>query len=500
MSKYEAIIGMEVHVEANTKSKMFCSCKNNKGLDEIPNIHICPVCTAHPGTLPVPNKEALVKIAKFGKALNCKLESYTWFERKSYFYPDLPKGYQITQYEKPMCYEGTITIETNKGEKEIRITRIHMEEDTGKLTHIAGDSNSYVDYNRAGIPLMELVTEPDIRSGEEARIFCEELQMILKYLDISDADMSKGQMRCEVNISLRKKGTEKFGTKVEIKNLNSFKVVESCINYEMERQEELLESGEEIVQETRGWDDTKGITFSQRKKENAKDYRYFMEPDIPPFDTTEIVLEANQGMKELPYAKRKRFVLEYGLSKQQVETIVKDKFLADYYEKVISELLEWFGSNNLEVKDPLSDKNYLKLVKLATNYLLTEIIRMNSENRLDFIEPRITPENYSEFIVIVGSGEISSSAAQTVLLEMFAKGADPSDIIEEKGLKQVSDTNSLQIIVDQVIVDNSKVVEDYKSGNQNSVQYLVGQVMKVSKGSANPQIARELLEKTLNLE
>ncbi len=498
MPKYEAIIGMEVHVEANTKSKMFCSCKNNKGLDETPNTHICPVCTAHPGTLPVPNKQALVQIARFGKALNCKLEEYTWFERKSYFYPDLPKGYQITQYEKPMCYEGNMTIETSKGEKNIRITRIHMEEDTGKLTHITGDSNSYVDYNRAGIPLMELVTEPDIRDGEEARVFCEELQLILQHLDISDADMSKGQMRCEVNISLREVGTEVFGTKVEIKNLNSFKVVENCINYEIERQTALLENGEKIIQETRGWDDNKSETFSQRKKENAKDYRYFMEPDIPPFDTKEIVLEANQSMRELPFSKRKRFVSEYGLTKQQAETITKDRYLANYYENTISELLEWFSINNQDIENPLKSDKYLKLVKLATNYLLTELIRMNGENRSDFVDPRITAENYAEFITIVASGEISSSGAQTVLAEMFQKGSDPSDIIEEKSLRQVNDAGALQSIVDQVIIDNEKVVNDYKSGNQNSVQFLVGQVMKTSRGSANPQIARELLEKTLN--
>lgn len=495
--EFEAVIGMEVHVESKTQSKMFCSCKNDLGLETIPNTNICPICTAQPGTLPVPNREALVKLARFGKALNCRIADYTWFERKSYFYPDLPKGYQITQYERPLCYDGRLEIETSERQKNIRITRIHMEEDTGKLSHAGGTTKSLVDYNRAGIPLMELVTEPDIRSAEEARVFCEELQMILRYLDISDADMERGQMRCEVNISLRVKGTETFGTKVEIKNLNSFRAVENSILYETIRQAQVIESGEAVIQETRGWDDVKGQTFSQRKKENAHDYRYFIEPDIPPFETSEIQAEASRGISELPFAKRKRFMEEYGLTDQQVRALVREKSVANYYEATVSELLEWYRSKHTEVFEPELDSGYIKLRKLATNYLLTELLRLFADKDISFDAPVITPENYAEFITIVGSGEISSSAAQTVLSVMVETGGDPSEIIDSQGLRQVNDTEALLTVVKSVISANPEVVETYRGGNSNSIQFLVGQVMKQTKGSANPQIARQLLEEQL---
>jgi len=487
MKEYEAIIGMEVHVESKTKSKMFCSCMNGLGLEDKPNIHICPICTGHPGTLPVPNREALVKLARFGQALNCQISDYTWFERKSYFYPDLPKGYQITQYERPLCFDGEIEIMTSKGAKHIRITRIHMEEDTGKLSHING--KTVVDYNRAGLPLMELVTEPDIRNAEEAKIFCEELQLILRYLDISDGDMDKGQMRCEVNISLREKGTEKFGTKVEIKNLNSFKVVEQAITYEIARQSEVLSQDGEIMQETRGWDDSKAITFSQRKKENANDYRYFIEPDIPPFKTAEIVADAAHIKAELPIAKRQRFATQYNLPIQQIEVLVKNKALADYFEQVVSELEGWIKAENKQ----LSESEHSKIIKSSVNYLLTELIKHYAERGLTFKESPITAENYAEFIKIVFSGEVSSTGAQTLLLQMLETGSDPSDIVEAHGLRQVNDTEALQKIIDQVIQEQPKVVLDYQNGNENVIQFLVGQVMRYSKGSANPQIAKQLL-------
>lgn len=491
MREYEAVIGMEVHVESKTNSKMFCSCINGRGLETQPNINICPICTGHPGTLPVPNREALVKLARFGQALNCHISDYTWFERKSYFYPDLPKGYQITQYERPLCYEGNIEILTSKGPKYIRITRIHMEEDTGKLSHING--KTVVDYNRAGLPLMELVTEPDIRNAEEAKIFCEELQLILRYLDISDGDMDKGQMRCEVNISLREKGTEAFGTKVEIKNLNSFRVVEQAIEYEIIRQTEVLERGESVVQETRGWDDGKAITFSQRKKENAHDYRYFVEPDIPPFETKDIVSDAASISAELPIAKRKRFMSEYQLASQQVEILVRNKVLADYFEQTISELKAWMIS---ETKEFTAEES-LKLIKLSANYLLTELIKHYAEKGLTFDKSPISAENYAEFIKIVFSGEVSSTGAQTLLSHMLETGSNPSDIVESQGLKQVSDTNALQSIVDKVIEEHPQIVLDYQNGNENVIQFLVGQVMRHSKGSANPQVAKQLLHQTI---
>jgi aspartyl-tRNA(Asn)/glutamyl-tRNA(Gln) amidotransferase subunit B len=491
MKEYEAVIGMEVHVESKTKSKMFCACVNGLGLEDKPNIHICPICTGHPGTLPVPNREALVKLARFGQALNCQISDYTWFERKSYFYPDLPKGYQITQYERPLCYDGEIEIMTSQGVKHIRITRIHMEEDTGKLSHVNG--KTVVDYNRAGLPLMELVTEPDIRNAEEAKVFCEELQLILRYLDISDGDMDKGQMRCEVNISLREKGTEAFGTKVEIKNLNSFRVVEQAIAYEITRQSEVLNQGGEVVQETRGWDDAKAITFSQRKKENANDYRYFVEPDIPPFETSAIVADAASIKAELPIAKRQRFTTQYNLQAQQIEILVRNKALADYFEQVVSELEAWIKSENTQ----LAEAEHSKLIKLSANYLLTELIKHYSEKGFNFKDSPITAENYAEFIKIVFSGEVSSTGAQTLLLQMLETGSDPSDIVESQGLRQVSDTGALQAIVDQVILEQTKVVEDYRNGNENVIQFLVGQVMRYSKGSANPQVAKQLLHDTI---
>ena len=491
--QFQPVIGMEVHVETKTQSKMFCSCQNDLGLETRPNINICPICTAHPGTLPVPNKEALVKLTRFGKALNCCISDYTWFERKSYFYPDLPKGYQITQYQRPLCYEGTLDIPVEY-DKQVGITRIHMEEDTGKLHHVAGTRKSYVDYNRAGIPLMELVTEPDIRSGEEARLFCEELQLILRYLDISDANMEKGQMRCEVNISLREEGSHVFGTKVEIKNLNSFRAVENAIAYEIQRQSYLLEDGGEIIQETRGWDDAKGQTFSQRKKENADDYRYFLEPDIPPFETEELQQRASEGMTELPATKRERFTEEYGLDKQKSDTLVKDKYLAFYYEAVISELGEWMSSKHPEITDIAASDYGQKCMKLALNYLLTELKPLEYEAQGGFVNPRITAENYAEFITIIGDGIVSSSGAQQLLGLMFETGGDPQDIVDEHKLAQVSDSSALDTVIQTVIDNNSDVVEKVQNGKTQSIKFLVGQVMKETKGSANPEVAQQMLE------
>lgn len=494
--QFHPVIGMEVHVETKTQSKMFCSCQNDLGLETRPNLNICPICTAHPGTLPVPNKEALVKLTRFGKALNCHISDYTWFERKSYFYPDLPKGYQITQYQRPLCYDGTLDIPVEY-DKQVGITRIHMEEDTGKLHHVAGTSKSYVDYNRAGIPLMELVTEPDIRSGEEARLFCEELQLILRYLDISDAHMEKGQMRCEVNISLQEEGSDVFGTKVEIKNLNSFRAVENAIAYEIQRQSYLLDDGEKIVQETRGWDDAKGETFSQRKKENADDYRYFLEPDIPPFETEELQQRASDGMTELPANKRKRFAYEYGLDPEKSYTLVKDKFLAFYYEAVISELREWIRSKHPEVGDIETSDYGKKLTKLALNYLLTELKPREYQAQGTFARPRITPENYAEFITIVGDGVVSSSGAQQVLEIMFETGGDPQDIVEEQGLTQVSDSTALDGVIQTIVDNHPDVVEKIQNGKKQSIKFLVGQVMKETKGSANPEVAQGMLEERI---
>ncbi len=488
--KYVPVIGMEVHVELRTESKMFCDCRNGMGLEKKPNINICPVCSGQPGTLPVPNKQAMEFVQLAGLALNCKLRKKTKFDRKNYFYPDLPKGYQISQYDQPLCEKGSLDI----GKKNIKITRIHLEEDTGKSIHPKGADYSLVDFNRAGVPLMELVTEPDFKSGKEARIFCQKLQQICRYLEISSADMEKGNMRCEANISLYKEGEERLsGTKVEVKNINSFKFVEKAINYEIERQEEVLKKGEKVIQETRGWDNNRNATVSQRAKESAHDYRYFPEPDIPPFEFSEGYIENLKArVPELPDRKIIRFVKEYKLSESDAEILVSQKELADYFEKVASEIREKVVSSEVVSGEQ-------KAVKLATNYIITELRKHLVEDVQEIKNIKVTPENYAEFIGILADGKINSSAAQTVLKEMYKTGGDPSQIIETKGLIQMNDAGELESIVEEVIKDNAKSAEDYKNGKSNALQFLVGQVMSATKGKANPQMAAELLKKNIKL-
>src|SRR3989338_8520849 len=468
--KYEPTIGLEIHVELKTKSKMFCSCPNGLGLENEPNVDICPVCTGQPGTLPAINEEAVSMVLKAGLALNGQICDTSKFDRKNYFYPDLPKGYQISQYDQPLVEGGYLDVSENNVKNRVRITRIHLEEDTGKLVHPKGAnpvkspngdngaSYSLVDLNRAGVPLMELVTEPDMKSGVQARKFCQELQLIFRYLGISDADMERWQMRCEVNISLRTTdyglpqipppspstsqgegwGGVNFvavdgsrssvvgplGTKVEIKNLNSFRVVERSIDYEIKRQTEALEAGKKIIQETRGWDDAAGETFSQRAKEEAHDYRYFPEPDLPPLSgLVALREELKKEIPELPAQKRERFAAEYSLPVNDIEIFVSDQNLAAYFEKVISEIKDW-------AQDAKSEINAAKTVKLAANYLITEIPRIaNSFQVSSFkLQEKITPENFAELIALTAQGVISSSAAQAVLAEMFKTGADPSHI------------------------------------------------------------------------
>lgn len=489
MTKYIPVIGMEIHVELKTKSKMFCSCKNGLDLEKEPNSNICPVCTAQPGTLPVANVEAIRFVQKAGLALNCQIAEVSKFDRKNYFYPDIPKGYQISQYDQPLCEHGHIEIDG----KTVGITRIHMEEDTGKLVHPKGADYSLVDFNRAGVPLMELVTEPDIETGAEARMFCQKLQQIFRYLEISDADMEKGHMRCEVNISLHKEGEEKLsGTKAEIKNLNSFKVVEKAVDYEIKRQAEILDKGEKVIQETRGWDENRGETVSQRKKESAHDYRYFPEPDIPPMRfSKEYVEDLRRQLPELPDAKEKRFMQEYGLSQENVEVIVSDKSLASYFEQVVSEIDEM-----MNCEEVLADKG--KCTKLAANYIVSELQKHLVKNFETIKDIKITPENYAELIGLVADGKINSSAAQVVLEEMYRTGADPSQIVEEKNLGQMSDSGELENIVAEVLAKNQKSVDDFKAGKQNALQFLMGQVMAASKGKANPGMVMELLRKKLS--
>ncbi|NTW45791.1 MAG: Asp-tRNA(Asn)/Glu-tRNA(Gln) amidotransferase subunit GatB [Candidatus Moranbacteria bacterium] len=488
--KYTPVIGMEVHVELRTESKMFCSCRNGLGQEAEPNVHICPVCTAQPGALPTPNRLAIESVQRAGLALGCELARHSKFDRKNYFYPDLPKGYQISQYDEPFCGKGALTIREGKT---VGITRIHMEEDTGKLYHPAGTKHTLVDLNRSGVPLMELVTEPDIDNAADARLFCQKLRQILRYLDISDADMEKGQMRCEANISLYAEGEDRLsGTKVEVKNLNSFKAVAGAIEYEIARQTKALESGEKIEQETRGWDENGQKTVSQRKKESAHDYRYFPEPDIPPFSFSEADIEALRlTIPELPAAKEERFAKQYGLSSEAVSVITAEKPTADYFEAVVSEIGEKKDSKELVAGEE-------KAIRLAANYIVTELRKRLVESGKTISESGITPENYAEFIVIIADGKINSSAAQTVLGEMLkGEDNDPSHIIDRLNLAQVSDTGELEGIVDAILAANAKSVEDYHAGKQNAFQFLIGQVMKETKGKANPQVVSEILRKRL---
>ena len=489
MSTYKATIGMEIHVELKTQSKMFSGAPNKLGMEEKPNDSIDPVTTAQPGSLPVPNKEAIKFVQMAGLGLNCEIARKSKFDRKNYFYPDLPKGYQISQYDMPLCEHGKIVV----GDREIGITRIHMEEDTGKSTHPNGASHTLVDLNRAGVPLMELVTEPDITSGPEARMFCQKIQQVFRYLNIADADMEKGQMRCEVNISLFKEGEDRLsGQKVEIKNLNSFKVVEKAIDYEMERQAKALDNDEKIAQETRGWDDKKGKTVSQRKKENANDYRYFPEPDIPPMIfTDEYVDKLKKTLPELPQQKEARFTAEYDLSSENCDVITADKNMADFFECVVSEIVDKKKSGEMKADEK-------KVTKLAANYLVSELQKYLAKEEQDITEMKISAENFAELMGIVADGTINSSAAQTVLYEMYyGDDDDPSHIIEEKNLAQMSDSSALDGIVEKVLTDNEQSIVDYKAGKENAIKYLMGQVMKESQGKANPQMVMEILREKL---
>jgi len=450
-------------------------------LEKEPNVNICPVCTGQPGSLPVANQKAVDFVLMAGLALDCKINRRSKFDRKNYFYPDLPKGYQISQYDVPFCYGGKLKIPG----KEIRITRIHLEEDTGKLIHQKGTDYSLVDFNRAGVPLMELVTEPDISNALEAKEFCEKLQLILRYLGISPADMEKGHMRCEANISLKEKESRELGTKVEIKNLNSFKSVEKAIDYEISRQSAMLRKGEKIIQETRGWDESKLKTFSQREKEFAQDYRYFPEPDLPIIELSEEYINKLRGLiTELPDEKRKRFVREYNLIEADAIILTSERSLAEYYENTVSEAFA-DSSNNKNV-----------IAKLAANYLITEVRRYLKEGgKIESI--KMKPKNFGKLISIVAAGKISSPSAKVVIEEMIKNGAEPEKIISDKNLLLVNDISQIQALVDKVLIENSEAAEDYKSGKKNAFQFLLGMVMKATGGKADPKVVSELLSKAL---
>jgi len=475
--KYKPTIGLEIHVELKTKTKMFCNSKNDSNLSEQasekrPNVNICPVCMAHPGTLPVINKEAVRSVLKVGVALNGQIADYTEFDRKNYFYPDIPKGYQISQYKYPLVSGGELC--------GVKITRIHLEEDTARSIHDRGDF-SLVDYNRAGVPLMELVTEPVINDGDTAVKFAKELQLILKYLEVSDADMEKSQMRVEANISVS--DTKKLGTKTEVKNLNSFRSVGLAIDYEIKRQTELLERGEKIVHETRGWDEKKLITFSQREKELSHDYRYFPEPDLPNLKLSEIKEFSKESLMkdipELPEEKRKRYKKEYGIKDEDVEIYITNKKLRNLFEETIKNF----------------DKNK-SLIKLASNYITSDIVGIAKDDK-EMIG-KIEGEYLSKLIKMIDSNTLSSRGAKNILLTMYNKGGDPEVIVKESNLGQISDKNELEAVVNQIIKDNEAAVKEYQKGKESSLQYLIGQGMKISKGKANPELLRDIFISKLN--
>lgn len=492
----ETVIGLEIHAQLKTKSKMFCRCDNDSQ-QLPPNTNICPICLGHPGTLPVINSAAVRFTALAGLALHGKIPSFSKFDRKSYFYPDLPKGYQISQYDRPIVEGGELTFRFGEADQRVRLRRIHLEEDAGKLTHSPDGRYSLVDYNRTGTPLMEIVTEPDLHSPAQARIFMQEVQKLLRALRIADADMEKGQLRCDANISV--KDGARTTAIVEIKNMNSFRSVERALLFEEKRLGELFSAGKETetVKETRGWSDVTGVTTAQRSKEEAHDYRYFPEPDLPPlrFDE-EFIAEIKRDLPEMPMAREKRFIEQLGVKAADAKILVTDTILADFFEDTISELAAWEEAEG-EVKPAKLEGQSAELAQLCSNWILSELLKYLKRDGVPANQIKITPENMAEFIDLVQRRAVNSSAAQTVLKEMYATGKDPSDIVDDKDLKQVSDGASIERAVDQVLQDHPGPVSDFTRGKKAALQFLVGQVMKATKGKVDPRKARETLEKKL---
>ncbi|MDS1028972.1 Asp-tRNA(Asn)/Glu-tRNA(Gln) amidotransferase subunit GatB [Bacillota bacterium LX-D] len=478
-AEYEAVIGLEVHVELKTKSKIFCGCTTEFGGE--PNTHVCPVCLGLPGVLPVLNKKVVDYAIKAGLALNCQIASFSKFDRKNYYYPDLPKNFQTSQYDLPIAEHGFLDIEVDGVEKRIGITRIHMEEDAGKLMHsgetIVSSTSSLVDYNRTGVPLIEIVSEPDMRSAEEARAYLEKLKAIIEYTEVSDCKMEEGSLRCDANISVRPKGTEKFGTKVEIKNMNSFRALQRAVEYEIERQIDLNEDGGKVIQETRSWDDTKGVTVSMRSKEEANDYRYFPEPDLVPLVIDkEWVDSIKETMPELPDARKKRLVEEIGLSSYDASVITSSKDLAEFFDRTMEHYQD---------------------AKIVANWLMGELLRLLNAKGQTIKESPITPQALAELLILQDKGTISGKIAKQVFEEMFNTGQSAENIVKEKGLVQISDEGAIGAIVEKVIANNPQSVEDFKNGKKQAIGFLVGQVMKETKGKANPALVNKLLNEKL---
>ncbi len=495
-NKLECVIGLEVHVQMKTATKLFCGCINNADEPE-PNTNVCPICMGHPGTLPQLNAQAVEWGVRTALALGCNIPEQSKFDRKNYFYPDLPKGYQISQYDEPVGGEGKLTIAVNSERKTIRLERLHLEEDAGKLLHRG--SASLVDFNRAGTPLMEIVSKPDLRSPEEARAYLQELRRIMRYLGVSDADMEKGHLRADGNISLRPVGEEKLYPKVEVKNVNSFRNMERALLYEIERQTAMWSEGKTPQQETRGFNPDTGETVSQRTKEEAADYRYFPEPDIPPLVFSQEFLQHQRAaLPELPDPKRKRFIEEFGISESFAVILTEDREIAEFFENTRSECLSWLEANQQVAEVSDTEKN--AITKLCVNWITTELFRLLGKHGKSLSELRITPENMAEFIAMVFEKKINSSAAQTVLEEMVKATdfePDPSVIVNEKNLAQVSDEGAIASLVENVLVEHPAVVDQIKAGKENGIQFLVGQVMKASKGKAHPEIVQRMIRERL---
>ncbi|MEW6116792.1 MAG: Asp-tRNA(Asn)/Glu-tRNA(Gln) amidotransferase subunit GatB [Nitrospirota bacterium] len=473
--KYEAVIGLEVHAQMLTETKIFCGCSTTFGAE--PNTQTCPVDIGLPGVLPVLNKKAVEFAIKTGLAMNCRINAYSRFARKNYFYPDLPKGYQISQYELPICEHGAIEIVVDGKVKSIGITRIHMEEDAGKNIHEGGGAYSFVDLNRAGVPLMEIVSEPDIRTPREAAEYMRKMRSILRYLGVCDGNMEQGSLRCDANISVRPVGQKEFGTKTELKNMNSFRFVEKALEYEIKRQVRVLEEGGKIIQETRLWDSAAGVTQSMRTKEEAHDYRYFPEPDLVPIVAEkEWIDNIKASLPELPDAKRERFVSQYGLPEYDADLLTSEKPIASWYEDAVKA-----GGQP----------------KAVSNWMMGDLMRLLNEENRPIEECPMQPAQLAGMLRLIDNGTISGKIAKTVFEEMYRSGKDAETVVKEKGLVQISDEAAIEKAIDEVLARSQKEVERYKAGDEKLIGFFVGQVMKATKGRANPQLLNELLKKKL---
>ncbi len=474
-SDYEAVIGLEVHAELSTKTKIFCSCPTEFGA--LPNTHTCPICMAMPGTLPVLNEKVVEYAVKAGLATNCEISRNSKNDRKNYYYPDLPKSYQISQYDKPLCENGEVEIETKNGKKTIRIERIHIEEDAGKLNHDDFGGGSLVDLNRAGVPLIETVSKPDMRSAEEAEAYLRKLKSIFEYIEVSDCKMQEGSLRADVNVSVHKPG-EPLGTRTEMKNMNSFRSIVRAIEYEIDRQIDLIEDGGTVTQETLRWDDVSGKTFPMRDKEDAQDYRYFPDPDLVAIKLSEEYIEnIKQGLPELPESRKQRYLEEYNLSEKDAKLITSSKYLSDLFEGAIK------VCNN---------------PKAVNNWIISDISRILNETEMEPIEIPFDSKQLGKLVVLIDKGTISSSIGKKVLTELFENPRDPEDIIKEKGWIQISDEGAIKEVVTKILEANPQSIADYKAGKDKALGFLVGQAMKETKGKANPQMLNKMFLEELN--